>query len=69
MYQVMAQLDDGEFLIVAYRDNLEEAAELIEGLNSYWPREYLVCDSQGNEVDLTTYTVTGPERRTALSFR
>ena len=56
MYRVFVQLDDREFVIVARRDELEEAVQLIESLYAYWPREYVVRDSEGNDVDLTRYT-------------
>jgi hypothetical protein len=62
MYRVLAQLEDGEFLHVACRHELQEAVQLIEGLNAYWPREYVLRDSQGSDVDLKRYTATEPER-------
>ena len=62
MYHVFVQLDDCEFAIVACRDDLEEAVHLIDGLNAYWPREYVVRDLEGHDVDLTRYTAIGPER-------
>ena len=62
MYHVFVQLDDCEFVTVACRDELEEAIHLIDGLNAYWPREYVVRDSEGNDVDLTRYTAIEPER-------
>ena len=52
MYSVFAKLGDGEFLFVASRDELGQAVQLIEALNANWPREYVVRDSEGNEVDL-----------------
>ena len=64
MYRELAQLDYGEFLIVACRGKLEEAVQLIEGLNAYWPRKYVVRDSEGNDVDLTRNTAIEPERGT-----
>ena len=55
MYCVLVQLGDGEFQTVATRDELEEAVELIEGLNVYWHRKYVVCDSETSDIDLTRY--------------
>lgn len=52
VYSVFAKLDDGEFLFVASREELEQASQLAEKLNSYWPHEYAVRDSEGNDVDL-----------------
>ena len=68
MYRVLAQLDDGEFMFVACRGELKEAVQLIEGLNAYWPNEYVVRDSQGNDVDLARYARTDRERGVASSF-
>ena len=69
MYKVLVQLDDREFVIVACRNELKEAVHLIEGLNAYWPREYIVRDSEGDEVDLIRYTTIGLERGTASAVR
>ena len=68
MYRVLAQLDDGEFLIVACRDKLEEAIQLLQRLKAYWPREYVVRDSQGHDVDLGRYPGTEPECGAASSI-
>jgi hypothetical protein len=51
VYDVFTKLGDGEFLYVASRDELEQAVQLIEALNANWPREYVVRDSGGNDVD------------------
>jgi hypothetical protein len=69
MYQVLVQLDDCEFAIVACRHELKEVIFLIEGLSAYWPREYVVRDSEGNDVDLTRYTTMGLERGTSSAIR
>ena len=45
MYNVFKQLGNGEFLQVASRDKLEEAVQLVNGLNAAWPGEYEVRDS------------------------
>ena len=52
MYSVFVQLGDGEFLHVASRDDLEQAVQLVEALAAQWPHEYVVRDSEGNDVDL-----------------
>jgi hypothetical protein len=69
MYQVLVQIDDHEFVIVACRDELKEAIHLIEELSAYWPRDYVVRDPEGNDVDLTRYTAIGLERGTASPIR
>jgi LPS sulfotransferase NodH len=53
VYRVFRQLESGEFVHVASRDELEQAVQLMEALNTHWPGEYVVRDSEGNEVDLT----------------
>ena len=50
MYDVFPKLGDGEFLFVASREELEQAAQLVQELNANWPNEYVVRDSKGNEV-------------------
>jgi hypothetical protein len=69
MYQILVQLDDREFVFVACRDELKEAVHLIEGLNVHWHREYVVRDSEGNDVDLTRYATIGLERGAASPIR
>lgn len=52
MYKVFRQLGNGEFVQVASREELEQAVQLVEELNDHWPGEYVVRDSEGNDVDL-----------------
>ena len=54
MYKVLRKLENGEFLHVASRDNREEAVQLVAALNTYWPGEYIVRDSDGRNIDPTT---------------
>ena len=49
MFRVLKELENGEFLHVAIRDEFEQAVQLAEELNALWPGEYLVRDSEGNE--------------------
>jgi hypothetical protein len=65
MFRAMVQINDGDLLLVAHRDSLEEAARLIEELSTYWPRKYVVLDSSGNEVDFAAHTTIGRERNTS----
>ena len=53
VFTVFRQLGNGEFLHVASRDELEDAMQLMEAFNTHWPGEYVVRDSEGNDVDLT----------------
>ncbi len=52
MYSVFKQLGNGEFVHIASRDEFEQAMQLVEVLNGHWPGEYVVRDSEGNDVDL-----------------
>jgi hypothetical protein len=47
---LLVRLGDGEFPHVAFRDDLEQAVQLAEELKAYWPHEYVVRDSEGNNV-------------------
>jgi len=51
VYSVFTKLGDGEFLFVASREELEQAAQLVQELNANWPHEYVIRDSKGNDVD------------------
>ncbi len=52
MYRVFKRLENGELEHVAFRDELEQAVQLVETLSAQWPGEYAVRDSEGNDVDL-----------------
>ena len=61
MYSVFTKLSDGEFLFVASREELEQAARLVKGLGAHWPNEYVIRDSEGNEVQAdNAYTCREP---------
>jgi len=45
MYSILKQLESGEFVQVASRDELEQAVRLAHALNAEWPGEYEVRDS------------------------
>jgi hypothetical protein len=51
MYSIFTRLGDGEFVFVASREELEQVAQLVQELNANWPHEYVIRDSQGNDVD------------------
>ena len=51
VYSVFTKLGDGEFLFIASREELEQAAQLVQELNANWPNEYVIRDSNGNDVD------------------
>jgi hypothetical protein len=52
MYSVLTQLENGEFVHVAFRDELEQAVRLAQALNAGWPGEYEVRDSHAALVRL-----------------
>ncbi len=66
MYSVFKQLENGEFVNVATRDEREQAVQLVEALKAHWPGDYIVQDSERNYVDFTKLTVVSPERRVVL---
>jgi hypothetical protein len=53
VYSVFRQLGNGEFLLVASREKLKEAIQLVEAFNSHWPGEYVVRDSEGKDIDIS----------------
>jgi hypothetical protein len=54
MYTAFKQLENGEFVRVASRDELEEAVQLVESLNDYWPGGYEVRESRSQMVRYAT---------------
>ncbi len=52
MYTVLKQLENGEFVNVASRNDLQEAMQLAQSLNAEWPGEYEVRDSYARVVRL-----------------
>jgi hypothetical protein len=45
MYTVLKQLENGEFVHVAFRDDLDQTVHLAQSLSAAWPGEYEVRDS------------------------
>jgi len=52
MYSVFTKSADGEFLFMASFEELKQAAQLVEEFNVNFPHEYIVRDSNGDNVDL-----------------
>jgi hypothetical protein len=50
MYDLLRQLENGEFVHLESCDSLEQAARRVEELNAIWPGKYVVRDSKGNDV-------------------
>jgi len=53
MYSVLKQLENGEFVHVASRDDLQQAFQLAQSLNVHWPGEYEIRDSHSEVVRLS----------------
>ena len=51
VYRVFRQLENGELLQVASRDERQQAVELRKALNDLWPGKYTVQDEEGNDVE------------------
>jgi hypothetical protein len=51
MFSVLTRLGDGELIFVASRDQLGQARQLVQELNTGWPREYVVRNSEGRDVE------------------
>ncbi len=54
MYSLFKQLENGEFVRVASRDDLEQAAQLAQDLNVHWPGKYEVRNSLSEVVQSTS---------------
>jgi hypothetical protein len=50
MYTVLKRLENGEFVHVASRDDLQQALQLAQSLNAHWPGEYEVRDSRSEVI-------------------
>jgi hypothetical protein len=50
---VLRKIESDEYLHVVSRDELERAVQLVRELKALWPGEYIVRDSEGNDVDLS----------------
>jgi hypothetical protein len=55
MFSVLTRLEDGEVIFVASREQLGQAMQLAQDLNASWPREYVVRDSEGKNVEPNEY--------------
>ena len=52
MYRVFRQLENGELIHVASREQLEQAVKLVEALSEGFPGEYVVRDPEENDIEL-----------------
>jgi len=51
VYSLFVRLGDGEFLLIASREELEQARHLLQEFKANWPDEYYVLrDREGNDV-------------------
>ncbi|MGC2505182.1 MAG: hypothetical protein WA369_00890 [Candidatus Acidiferrales bacterium] len=59
-YDILRKLETGEVLPIASRNDLTEARNLAESLNSCWPAEYIVRDvASGAEIHLKNGSLAG----------
>jgi len=52
LFDIFVKLAEGGFIFVSSREKLEEAVQFMQEFNASWPHEYVIRDSQGNDVDL-----------------
>lgn len=45
-YDILRKMENEEVLLIASREELGEAKQLAESLNSYWPAEYIVREAE-----------------------
>jgi hypothetical protein len=51
MYSVFTKLADGELLLIGSFNELKQASQLVKDLKENYHHEYLIRDSDGNNVD------------------
>ena len=56
MFNIFVKLSEFGFIFVASREELEQANQLVKELKASWPHEYVIRDSQGNDIDPKCYT-------------
>jgi hypothetical protein len=54
MYSVLKRLENGEFVDVASREDLQQALQLAQSLNVHWPGEYQVRDSRSEAIGISS---------------
>jgi len=57
MYKVLKQLGNGEFTLIESYDALKQALQQMIGFDKTWPGEYVVHDTEGNELGRTKKSV------------
>lgn len=50
MFTMFRQLEKDEFLLVASREEIEDALQLKQAFNTDWPGEYVIRDAEGNDI-------------------
>jgi hypothetical protein len=45
-YRIFRKLESEEFLLMASRDSLEEAEQLVESFREHWPGEYVIRENE-----------------------
>jgi len=52
VYRVFRQLENGDLIHVASREQLEQAVKLVEAVSEGFPGEYVVRDPEENDIEL-----------------
>jgi hypothetical protein len=52
MYTVFAKHINDEFIFIASCKELQDAIQIVKEFKLHFPREYVVRDSEGNDIDV-----------------
>jgi hypothetical protein len=68
MYSVFKQLENGDFVHVATRDDFGQAAQLAQDLNVHWPAKYEVRNSRSEVVRSTSSAHNASKSNSKTNF-
>jgi hypothetical protein len=69
MFTVLKRIENGEFVHVASRDDLQQALQLAQSLNVHWPGDYEVRDSRSEAIGFpSSANADARHRSPAASF-
>ena len=61
MYSVFKQLQNGDFVHVGSRGNLEQAMQLVQALKAHWPGVYEVREGKAEVIPFPPGRATKPQ--------
>jgi hypothetical protein len=67
MYTVLKRLENGEFVHVASRDELQQALQLAQSLNVHWPGEYEVRDPRSEVIGFPSSAGSAARHRSSAA--